>query len=404
MMMMTDQVPRQRAGRVLVVEDEELLREMLVGYLGQEGYHVDSCGDGQSALARLATESYDVVLSDIRLPRLSGLDFLDEARRRWPQLKVVLMTGQGPLSQAQLVQAIRNQANGYLEKPFPLEAAKQAIVSALSGGVGAQHRWLTDRYELLSEIARGAMGVVYKGRQLGLDRLVAIKVQPRPAHRPPAQTFDPTSSQRIRAEAIALARLHHPNIAIVYDYGHEGDEDFFAMEYVEGATLSQYLLRRRRSVDEVLEVMLPIADALGHAHDLAICHHDVKPNNIMISWEGRPVLVDFGVASKFTDPFAVPEYLEGTLFYLAPEYAESTPYTEFCDMYSYGVLLYEALAGKGCHPFGIDVKQVERPLELVAMITSATCPKVTQALVPISSATTWAKVVLPRPGGPNSST
>jgi tRNA A-37 threonylcarbamoyl transferase component Bud32 len=200
-------------------------------------------------------------------------------------------------------------------------------------------------YEILEVLGRGGMGVVYKARQTKLDRLVALKVLP------PETSSDPAFAERFGREARALARLNHPNIVTVHDFGQTDGQSYIVMEFVEGASLRQRLRAGRMSPDEALAVAARVCDALGYAHDEHIVHRDIKPENILLDRRGRVKIADFGLAKllarKVTDyTLTGPWQVMGTLKYMAPEQVDNPLAVDHrADIYALGVVLYEMLTG-----------------------------------------------------------
>ncbi|MCA8921713.1 MAG: protein kinase [Planctomycetes bacterium] len=204
-------------------------------------------------------------------------------------------------------------------------------------------------YEILGEIARGGMGIIYKARQLDLDRIVALKTL-----RQEELRSNPDAGTMFRDEARAVALLRHPNIVAVHEVGAHDGIEFFTMDFVAGLSLDRLILRRRLDPREAVEIVIPIAEALQYAHRAGVVHRDLKPANIIVDDEGVPFLVDWGIASRIDSKNrpAVDEEedLLGSIPYMAPEYVEGAAYDELCDLYSLGVVLYEAVAGANCLP------------------------------------------------------
>src|SRR3954465_2464656 len=144
--------------------------------------------------------------------------------------------------------------------------------------------------EILELLGRGGMGAVFKARQKHLDRIVALKVIP------PEAAKDPAFAERFAREARALARLHHPNIVMVYDFGQNGDTYYLLMEYVDGVDLRRAQQASRLSPTEALAIVPQICDALQYAHDQGVVHRDIKPENVLLDRRGRVKVADFGVA------------------------------------------------------------------------------------------------------------
>lgn len=202
------------------------------------------------------------------------------------------------------------------------------------------------KYQILGEIARGGMGIIYKARQMDLDRVVALKTLRQEELR------KPDAAARFRGEAQAVAQLRHPNIVAVHEVGHVQGIEYFTMEFIEGLPLDRLILRERFGEQRAVEVVTPIAEALEYAHRQNVVHRDLKPGNIILDPEGTPFLVDFGIAKRIDKRLERDdeEDLLGSIPYMAPEYVEGAAYDELCDLYSLGVVLYEVLCGHGTLP------------------------------------------------------
>ena len=201
--------------------------------------------------------------------------------------------------------------------------------------------------EILELVGCGGMGVVYKARQLSLDRLVALKILRSGTER------DPAFAERFLREAQALARLNHPNIVAVYDSGRRENLFFFIMEFVEGVNLRQLLGNGRKlSPREALAIVPQVCDALQYAHDLGIVHRDIKPENLLLDRRGRVKIADFGLAKIMArDPAAFSltgtHEVMGTPHYMAPEQVEHPADVDHrADIYSLGVVFYQMLTGE----------------------------------------------------------
>jgi predicted Ser/Thr protein kinase len=200
--------------------------------------------------------------------------------------------------------------------------------------------------EVLELIGRGGMGAVYRARQKHLDRIVALKVIP------PEAAKDPTFAERFAREARALARLNHPNIVTVYDFGQAGDVYYLLMEYVAGVNLRHAQAASRLAPSEALAIVPQICDALQYAHDQGVVHRDIKPENILLDRSGRVKIADFGLAKmlgKGPDDFTLTQAQQvmGTPRYMAPEQIEKPLTVDHrADIYSLGVVLYEMLTGE----------------------------------------------------------
>jgi serine/threonine-protein kinase len=201
---------------------------------------------------------------------------------------------------------------------------------------------LSHRYRLVARIAGGGMGEVYRGHDLLLDRTVAVKVLQ------PSLAADPELVQRFKNEARAAARLSHPNIVAVHDWGAENDHTYYmVMEYVSGTDLRD-LLVNRGSIDpsQAASIMASVCEALYVAHSAGLIHRDVKPENILLARDGTVKVADFGIAAMVdADRTAPGGTIPGTLRYLAPEQARGNEASSSSDIWAAGAVLCELLTG-----------------------------------------------------------
>lgn len=205
-----------------------------------------------------------------------------------------------------------------------------------------QPKILNQRYEIESKIGDGGMASVYRGRDLRLNRVVAIKI----LH--PHHAGDLNFLQRFSHEAMAAANLRHPGIVDIYDVGQEDRQHFIVMEYVDGSDLKSLILRYKQlPVQQVLQIAAAIADGLDTAHQLGMVHRDVKPQNIMVSADDTAKITDFGIAkSGLSTAQTETGVTFGTADYISPEQARGQPATAQSDIYALGVTIYEALTGQ----------------------------------------------------------
>jgi serine/threonine-protein kinase len=220
------------------------------------------------------------------------------------------------------------------------------------------HQVFGGRYEVESRIGTGGMAEVWKGRDRVLNRTVAIKTLLSQYAR------DGSFVDRFRREAQAAARLNHPGIVSVYDSG-DGDDPYIVMQYIEGRTLADFLASGGTLPPaKATEIAQEIAEALAAAHAHGVIHRDIKPANVMVTREGKVLVMDFGIARMITGPETAPQTsaVLGTASYLSPEQAQGQPVDARTDIYSLGVVLYEMLAGRppftGDSPMAIAYKQV----------------------------------------------
>ena len=208
---------------------------------------------------------------------------------------------------------------------------------------------LGDRYELLRELGRGGMGVVYLAHDPRLEREVAVKIIPQ-------EMLTADTEERFRREARLIARLDHPGIVVAYDVGADPGALFLVMPFVAGVHLHDFI-REGATLAEIVEIGRQVAEALEYSHARGIVHRDVKPENILVTREGdslRVRLTDFGIAmATFEKRFTQPGSLIGTIAYLSPEQVRGGAVTAQSDIFSFGSVLYECLAGEP--PFGGDI-------------------------------------------------
>jgi len=205
---------------------------------------------------------------------------------------------------------------------------------------------LFPQLQVLEFIGKGGMGAVYKARQPALDRLVALKILP------PAAASDPGFAERFNREARALARLNHPNIVAVHDFGQAGTLHYLVMEYVDGGNLRQVETTSRLTPEQALAIVPQICEALQFAHNEGVVHRDIKPENILLDKKGRVKITDFGIAKMLGG--AAPDTqltgardVVGTPHYMAPEQVEKPQSVDHrADIYSLGVVFYEMLTGE----------------------------------------------------------
>ena len=374
-----------RAASVLVVDDLPANVDLMARRLERSGFGVLTAGDGTQALQILREQAVDVVLLDIMMPGMTGLDVLRHIRSTWSPavLPVIMVTAK--TDSADVVEALGLGANDYVTKPvdYPValariqaqlrtrEAARAAVAplsesEPRSAAQAVPGCILGGRYRLEARLGGGSFGTVFRARHLELDREVAVKVLSTSAR------TDPEALARFRREGASACRVRHPNAVTVLDLGvNSGGVAYLVMELLEGRSLDVELegkgpLPLRRCA----EILVPVCGALRAAHVASVLHRDIKPSNIFLHRQGRaemPKLLDFGIAkiagaSALEQNLTVDGSLLGTPAYMAPERFRRGPYGPPSDIYSLGTVLYEMLAGR--LPF---VPSSADPLALVAM-------------------------------------
>jgi len=237
-----------------------------------------------------------------------------------------------------------------------LEADRNAGEFISTPVVGSMESWsgqFVGHYQIMSRIGSGGMGEVYLAKDSRLNRLVALKTLP------PVLADRPDHLRRFEKEAQAAAAINHPNVATIHSVEETGKQKFITMEYVEGKNLNEFIGPRGLELRTFLDWFIPIADALSRAHEKGIVHRDIKPGNVMITTGNVPKILDFGLAQivdpRPTDndgPITRTDQIIGTPAYMSPEQAEGKEVDARSDIFSLGVLMYEALAGE--RPFKGD--------------------------------------------------
>lgn len=222
-------------------------------------------------------------------------------------------------------------------------------------------------YEIVAELGRGGMGVVYKGYEPALTRYVAIK------ELSPALAHDHNLVERFLREARSMAALNDPHIIQVYFIGQENNQPFFAMEFVEGESLSQLVKREGRlPIADVLKILLQTARGLQTAHERGVVHRDIKPANLMLDLRGRVKIADFGIAlarQEFDAKLTGTGEFVGTPGYLSPEICLGKAVDARSDLFALGIVMFEALTGR--LPFSD-----ESPLKLMLDVVQAEIPDI----------------------------
>jgi WD40 repeat protein len=214
-------------------------------------------------------------------------------------------------------------------------------------------------YEIVGELGRGGMGVVYKARQIGLQRLVALKMILAGAHAGPQELA------RFRREAEAVAHFQHPHIVQIHEIGEQDGRPYFSLEFVEGGSLANKLAGTPLAARQAAQLVERLTDAMHAAHQRGIIHRDLKPANVLLTADGIPKVTDFGLAKRLDAGIGLTEsgVIVGTPSYMAPEQAacKSKEIGPACDVYALGAILYETLTGRP--PF-----RAETPLDTVLQV------------------------------------
>jgi serine/threonine protein kinase len=349
---------------LLVVDDNEMNRDMLGRRLEKKGYRVVTADSGPHALDALARETVDLVLLDIEMPGMTGMEVLKTVRqtRSASELPVIMATARHDSSD--VVEALQAGANDYVTKPldFPVVVARVeaqlrnrpkvvAVEDASSAADLGPGKVLAGKYRLDSVIGSGSFGTVYGALHLGLQNMVAVKVLQTVSGR------SPEALARFQREGIAACRIKHPNAVSVMDFGVTGGgAAFLVMEFLEGRSLLEELQRvGRLDAARTADILEPLCSVLEEAHQAGILHRDIKPANVFLQRTSRGEVVkvlDFGIA-KIMDAESGGEAnltmeggIIGTPAYMAPERFRGGKPDGRSDVYSVGIMLYQMLTGR----------------------------------------------------------
>jgi serine/threonine-protein kinase len=369
---------RNPSPKALIVDDDDAVVKAQARTLIGKGYQVQTAADGAAALLAVEKDSFDVVLSDLEMPGLTGLELLRRLRDRLPGLPVILVTGHASLETA--VQAIEWGAFRYLIKPVAndtLVAAADDAVLVRRTSKASRERGLilggnvAGRYQLRRDLGRGAAGLVFEAVHSFTGRVVALKVVAPDVPRPQVAEV----RARLVREARTLAALQHPGIVDVLDGGVLDDQTpFFVMERLEGRTLEGLLATRGKlSEGETVAIALQLCSVLDAVHRAKVVHRDLKPGNILVvrdrDGQERVKLVDFGLARSWQpqqENLTSIGALVGTVAYMAPEQlCASDDLDGRVDLYALGATMFECLAGevpyRGPYPRVLLQVSTDRP-------------------------------------------
>jgi eukaryotic-like serine/threonine-protein kinase len=269
---------------------------------------------------------------------------MTEARARCQQCSAELPADapEGLCPQCLLLQGI-GEGSGSPSRRANDPTLAPRIVDSGDPMPGSHIRYFGD-YEIVEEIARGGMGVVYKARQLSLNRTVALKMVLA------GEWATPEARLRLRAEAEAAANLQHPNIVAIHEVGEHEGQQYFSMDFVDGKNLAELVRGNPLSAERAASYVKTIAETIHFAHQRGILHRDLKPQNVLIDADDRPRITDFGLAKRVETDSGLTRTGDvlGSPSYMSPEQASSRleEVGPQSDVYSLGAVLYELLAAR----------------------------------------------------------
>lgn len=374
--------------QVLVVDDDEGMRDLIVAALRPIGVTTETADNGAVALDLLADRSFDLVVSDLSMPTVDGNEMLEVMRARGDRTPVLFLSAEGTVPA--VVRLMKRGACGFIQKPVAPSDLKREVLSALRasqeraeeptgrwlprGGPGAAngptgtgrfHRddtladWELEpgaipsdeivgrvgRYVLGKEMAAGGMGRVHRGYDPTLGRPVAVKLLAPPA----TSSLRDELLARFRSEGVVLAKLRHPNIVGLYDHGFDEESGlpYLVMELVEARSVGETLAAEGPlDLEAALRVAVQIASALAYAHARAVVHRDVKPDNILVGEDDHAWLIDFGLARLADTRHTAARMLVGTPSYVAPETVSGAAIDWRADQFSLATSIIEMITGK----------------------------------------------------------
>ena len=343
---------------LLVVDDNRISRELMHRRLIREGHEVVVAECGNSTLEAVALHPIELILLDLNMPDMSGMDVLDTLRRRFTPVELPIIMVSSSDDTESMVRAIDEGCNDYFTKPvhFELLFAKVRHLlklrprtvlldpeqdvpaeqsAAFATGERVAHYWLE------GSLGQGGMGEVFRAQDTRLLRQVALKVI----------TDDSGSGQALQrfiTEARALARVDHPGVVKIYEIGLQPCR-FLAMELIEGRLLSE-ALRRIADIPSIVRLFVQLLEALEAIHLEGVVHRDLKPHNVMVTLDGTLKIMDFGLARTHElddmggDIYGTPHYMAPEAFNPALGHVDAQS-----DLFAVAVMLYECLHGD--HPF-----------------------------------------------------
>ncbi len=340
---------------LLCVDDDPDIQLLYKSILSKRDYHIRVCGDGTEAITAFMREPSDLVLLDMEMPRMSGIETCSELRRIPQGSTVPIIIVSSRDDEEIIFKALSHGADDYILKPFKpselLGKVSYALKRRKAGFIGDIALSFTDKYEIVKKLDEGGQTTVYFAQDNSVEPPcdVALKIFK-------AELLDKgaeTAKTLFLREAYEWSKLNHPNIVRLHDFGQASGSYFLALEFVDGPNLWDKV-DKNGPVDEACMIKLAIemTSALQEIAKFNMVHRDIKPNNIMLSAAGDAKLTDFGLAKQPEDSqiTAINNVFKGTPDFVSPEQVEGHTQLDIrTDIYSLGVTLY--YAGTSSLPF-----------------------------------------------------
>lgn len=359
--------------KVLIAEDNPLYRQMLEQNVSKWGFTPFSCSNGEEALSLLEIQTSPIlVILDWLMPGMDGIDVCYKVKHDedLPFMYIIMLTGKD--EKEDMLKGLDSGADDYLTKPVDLDilkhrlnAARRIAESISNSGIQAPS---IDGYQIQHKLGKGSIATVCKAIHEVTGAVVALKI---------VQSKNVTEEFFLRfgREIEMMKKLDHPNIARIYRGKLLEQIGYYAVEYIEGQTLEKYVKRVEPSTNEILEIISQVCDGLDHAHNRGVVHRDLKPSNIMVSSDGHPKLVDFGLGKSLFhdtnfDESEADQSIEGkvigTPMFMAPEQARGNndDVDGRSDVYSIGIVAYLLIVRR--HPHNLTNKKIRDTLIKIA--------------------------------------
>lgn len=342
--------------RILVVDDDEMIRNLLNQILTPKGYKVDLSEGSGSALENLIDYKYNIVLLDVNLPGISGHEILKYCKKNHPFTEIIMITGNPAIDIA--VNTVKDGAFDFIEKPFTVENILNKVDEALKHqrkkfstttnqmmnmDQSMNQHSLPPEYKVIRTIGSGNMGIVMLVEKD--KRKFAMKV----LRRDGSEAAFEGRVKRFLREAKILSKIESPHVVKIYDYGYMKNKDvpYYIMEYIRGKGLIQLVKDNSLTLQQKLHIISQVASALEIVHRHGILHRDIKPSNVLVEENYNAKLMDFGVARVEDSSLTMHDEVLGSPAYMAPEcFDRRRRIDNRTDIFSLGILSYELLTGE----------------------------------------------------------